>query len=97
VSPAATQLHPDAETSFKDSYLVDFLGLPEAHSEQQLQTAIIVNLKRFLLELGRDCETLRTADILPMTLTRRRKTEIALLGIQRPRACQNCCERDCSG
>jgi predicted nuclease of restriction endonuclease-like (RecB) superfamily len=33
VSPAVTQLHPDAEAIFKDSYLVDFLGLPEAHSE----------------------------------------------------------------
>jgi predicted nuclease of restriction endonuclease-like (RecB) superfamily len=49
-----TQLHPDAEAIFKDSYLVNFLGLPEAHSEQELQTAIIVNLKRFLLEVGRD-------------------------------------------
>jgi predicted nuclease of restriction endonuclease-like (RecB) superfamily len=49
-----TQLRPDAEAIFKDSYLVDFLGLPEAHSEQELQTAIIVNLKRLLLELGRD-------------------------------------------
>jgi predicted nuclease of restriction endonuclease-like (RecB) superfamily len=54
VSPAVTQLHPDAEAIFKDSYLVDFLGLPEAHSEQELQTGIIMNLKRFLLELGRD-------------------------------------------
>jgi hypothetical protein len=41
VSPAVTQLHPDAEAIFKDSYLVDFLGLPEVHSEQELQTAII--------------------------------------------------------
>jgi predicted nuclease of restriction endonuclease-like (RecB) superfamily len=54
VSPAVTQLHPTAETLFKDSYLVDFLDLPEGHSEQDLQAAIIVNLKRFLLELGRD-------------------------------------------
>ena len=54
VSPAVTQLHPAAETIFKDSYLVDFLNLPERHSEQQLQAAIITNLKRFLLELGRD-------------------------------------------
>jgi hypothetical protein len=37
VSPAVTQLHPDAETIFKDSYLVDFLDLPEGHSEQELQ------------------------------------------------------------
>jgi predicted nuclease of restriction endonuclease-like (RecB) superfamily len=54
VSPAVTLLHPDAEAIFKDSYLVDFLGLPEAHSEHELQTAITANLKRFLLELGRD-------------------------------------------
>ena len=54
VSPAVTLLHPDAEAIFKDSYLVDFLNLPEGHSEQELQVAIIMNLKRFLLELGRD-------------------------------------------
>jgi predicted nuclease of restriction endonuclease-like (RecB) superfamily len=54
VSPAVTQLHSDAEMIFKDSYLVDFLNLPEVHSEQELQAAIIMNLKRFILELGRD-------------------------------------------
>ena len=53
VSPAVTQLHPTAEALFKDSYLVDFLDLPDGHSEQDLQAAIAVNLKRFLLELGR--------------------------------------------
>jgi predicted nuclease of restriction endonuclease-like (RecB) superfamily len=42
VSPAVTQLHPDAEAIFKDSYLVDFLDLPQAHSEQELQAAIIM-------------------------------------------------------
>jgi predicted nuclease of restriction endonuclease-like (RecB) superfamily len=31
-----------------DSYLVDFLNLPEGHSEQELQAAIITNLRRFL-------------------------------------------------
>jgi hypothetical protein len=30
VSPAVTQLH--AEPIVKDSYLVDFLGLPQSHS-----------------------------------------------------------------
>jgi predicted nuclease of restriction endonuclease-like (RecB) superfamily len=66
VSPAVTQLHPDAEAIFKDSYLVDFLGLPEAHSEQELQTAIIVNLKRFLLELGRDFAFVGEQYLLPV-------------------------------
>lgn len=49
-----TQLYPDAEAVFKDSYLVDFLDLPQGHSEQERQATIIMNLKRFLLELGRD-------------------------------------------
>lgn len=37
---------------FKDSYLLDFLDLPERHLEADLQTALIANLRRFLLELG---------------------------------------------
>jgi len=54
VSPLVTQLHPFAETIFKDSYIVDFLALPEGHSERDLQRGLISDLKRFLLELGRD-------------------------------------------
>lgn len=54
VSPLVTQLHPAAETIFKDTYLLDFLNLPEAHSEGDLQHALVSNLKKFLLELGRD-------------------------------------------
>jgi YhcG PDDEXK nuclease domain len=45
---------------------VDFLDLPEAHSEQELQTAIIVNLKRFLLELGRDFAFVGEQYLLPV-------------------------------
>ena len=59
-------MHPDAETIFKDSYLVDFLGLPEAHSEQELQTAIIGNLKRFLLKLGQDFAFVGEQYLLPV-------------------------------
>jgi predicted nuclease of restriction endonuclease-like (RecB) superfamily len=66
VSPAVTQLHPDAAIIFKDSYLVDFPGLPEAHSEHELQSAIIVNLKRFLLELGRDFAFIGEQYLLPV-------------------------------
>src|SRR5207249_11951651 len=39
---------------FKDTYLLDFLDLPETHSEADLQRGLIANLKRFLIELGRD-------------------------------------------
>jgi predicted nuclease of restriction endonuclease-like (RecB) superfamily len=38
----------------KDSYIFEFLGLPEEHSESSLQRSLISNLKLFLLELGRD-------------------------------------------
>lgn len=36
VSPVGRQTHPEALNIFKDTYLVDFLGLPEGHSEADL-------------------------------------------------------------
>jgi predicted nuclease of restriction endonuclease-like (RecB) superfamily len=54
VSPLVTQLHPAAGSVFKDTYLLDFLDLPEGHSEGDLQRALVSNLKRFIIELGRD-------------------------------------------
>jgi predicted nuclease of restriction endonuclease-like (RecB) superfamily len=54
VSAALRELHPTAETIFKDTYLLDFLDLPDGHSEADLQGALVANLRRFLLELGRD-------------------------------------------
>jgi predicted nuclease of restriction endonuclease-like (RecB) superfamily len=54
VSPLVAQLHPNATEVFKDIYLLDFLDLPERHSEADLQQALTANVRRFLLELGRD-------------------------------------------
>ena len=54
VSALLTQIHPIAETIFKDTYLLDFLELPEGHSESDLQKGLIAKLRHFLLELGRD-------------------------------------------
>jgi len=54
VSPLVRQLHPLAETVFKDAYALEFLGLPEEHNESDLHGALIRNLGRFLTELGRD-------------------------------------------
>jgi predicted nuclease of restriction endonuclease-like (RecB) superfamily len=54
VSPPVTRLHPEAATVFKDTYLLDFLNLPAAHSEDDLQRALVANLRQFLLELGGD-------------------------------------------
>jgi predicted nuclease of restriction endonuclease-like (RecB) superfamily len=54
VSPPLTQLHPDAAAAFKDTYLLDFLNLPDAHTEADLQRALVANLRQFLMELGGD-------------------------------------------
>ena len=54
LSPAARQLYPTAPQIFKDTYVLDFLDLPEGHSEEDLQQGLVANLKRFLIELGRD-------------------------------------------
>lgn len=48
------ELKPDISGTFKDSYVFEFLNLPETHSEKQLQKALIGQMKSFLLELGKD-------------------------------------------
>ena len=39
---------------FRDPYLLDFLGLTDAYSERDFETAILRDLEHFLLELGSD-------------------------------------------
>jgi predicted nuclease of restriction endonuclease-like (RecB) superfamily len=43
-----------AFSAFKDTYMPEFLGLPEAHSESDLHASLLAKLKTFLGELGRD-------------------------------------------
>jgi predicted nuclease of restriction endonuclease-like (RecB) superfamily len=45
-------LPENATGVFKDSYLVDFLDLPDTHSEADLQKGLLFNLRKFLMELG---------------------------------------------
>lgn len=52
LSPLARVLPQEASSVFKDSYLLDFLDLPERHSEADLQTGLLRNLRKFLMELG---------------------------------------------
>jgi predicted nuclease of restriction endonuclease-like (RecB) superfamily len=54
VSPLVTQIHPQAPELFKDTYVLDFLSLPDTHSEMDLQHNVVANLKSFILEFGRD-------------------------------------------
>lgn len=54
LSTALRELHPGAESVFRDAYVVEFLDLPEGHHEADLHQALLANLRRFLCELGRD-------------------------------------------
>jgi len=54
LSAPLRELHPEAAQVFKDTYLLEFLGLPSSHSEADLQWALVEQLKQFLIELGRD-------------------------------------------
>ena len=54
VSPMVTQTYPDGLNVFKDAYMVEFLGLPDDHSEADLHQGLVGQLKDFLIELGRD-------------------------------------------
>ncbi len=46
------QLSPDLV--FRDPYFLDFLGLSDMYSEKDLETSIIVELQRFIIEMGSD-------------------------------------------
>ncbi len=50
VSAVQTQL---PEGIFKDPYIFEFLDLPETHSENDLEKALILHLQKFILEIGK--------------------------------------------
>jgi predicted nuclease of restriction endonuclease-like (RecB) superfamily len=52
LAPAVRVLPQDPTGIFKDSYLVDFLDLPEPYTEADLQVGLLRNLRKFLMELG---------------------------------------------
>ena len=54
LSPVMKELPQKVSDTFKDTYVFEFLGLPEKHSESDLQKSLVHNLKHFILELGGD-------------------------------------------
>ncbi|MDD3877138.1 MAG: PDDEXK nuclease domain-containing protein [Bacteroidales bacterium] len=42
------------ENVFKETYVLDFLNLPEPHFEADLQKQLISQMKKFIIELGKD-------------------------------------------
>jgi predicted nuclease of restriction endonuclease-like (RecB) superfamily len=54
MSKSLVSNYQQADKVFRDKYLFEFLDLPESFSEKDLQKSLVKNMKRFLLELGRD-------------------------------------------
>jgi predicted nuclease of restriction endonuclease-like (RecB) superfamily len=54
VSAVLSQIHPDALSIFKDSYVLEFLNLPSDHSEADLHQGLLRQLRDFINEMGRD-------------------------------------------
>ena len=50
VSALPTQL---PQNLFKDPYIFEFLDLPDGHSEKDLEKAVMLNLQKFILEIGK--------------------------------------------
>lgn len=46
--------HVPSVVGLRDSYVLEFLEVPENYKERDLRKAIIANLKQFILELGKD-------------------------------------------
>lgn len=54
MSKGLLEAYPDAPIMFKDTLFVDFLSLPQKHSESKLKNGLIEHMKQFILELGKD-------------------------------------------
>ncbi|TAE25138.1 MAG: DUF1016 family protein [Cytophagales bacterium] len=66
--PESAQSH--AVLALKDEYTFDFLNLADAHSEYELEQAILANIRKFLIEMGGDF-TFRRGYLHPQRATPR--------------------------
>jgi predicted nuclease of restriction endonuclease-like (RecB) superfamily len=54
LSAALRESNHDLTNTFKDSYVFEFLNLPDPHSESDLQRGLVRQMKNVILELGKD-------------------------------------------
>jgi predicted nuclease of restriction endonuclease-like (RecB) superfamily len=54
LSTALREINHDLTNTFKDSYVFEFLNLPEPHTENNLKRGLVKQMKNFILELGKD-------------------------------------------
>lgn len=52
LSKGMLKSYPQAGITFKDELFLDFLNLPEKHTENKLKKSIVEKMKNFILELG---------------------------------------------
>ena len=54
LSPVLREIVPDAQQVFRDQYVMEFIGGKEYKSENSMKSALIQQMKDFILELGKD-------------------------------------------
>ena len=54
LSPVMREIAPQAEHVFRDQYVLEFLGGKDYENENSMKTALIKQMKQFILELGKD-------------------------------------------
>ncbi|MDP1727212.1 MAG: PDDEXK nuclease domain-containing protein [Bacteroidota bacterium] len=54
LSTVLREIYPNIEDTFKDTYVFEFVNLPDPHYESDLQKGLIKQMKNFILELGKD-------------------------------------------
>ena len=54
LSTVLRETNNDLSNTFKDSYVFEFLSLPDTHSESDLQRGLVRQMKNFILELGKE-------------------------------------------
>ena len=54
LSPVMRELAPQAYHVFRDQYVLEFLGGKDYENENSMKTALIKQMKQFILELGKD-------------------------------------------
>jgi predicted nuclease of restriction endonuclease-like (RecB) superfamily len=54
LSTLSREITDEQSRAFKDSYILEFLSLPDVHNEDDLQKGLVKQIKNFILELGKD-------------------------------------------
>lgn len=54
LSPLLREIAPSAEQVFRDQYVMEFIGGKEYKTENSMKSALVQQMKEFILELGKD-------------------------------------------